>query len=93
MPGRAARHQHADAAPAPVSREVIEAALAQREASARIHAARIGRLAAAIAAGDFSLDNVRNISLALLPLTDDLVSIRQGVECSARHEACGEVAA
>jgi len=74
-------------------RQDIEATLAQHENAARITASRIGRIAAQVVAGDFSVARVQEIALALVPLTVDLVAIGKSEECAARHEACGETAA
>ena len=69
------------------------AELTQYEVSARITAARIGRLAAQVVAGDFSVAYARDIAMALVPLTADLVKIGDAEQCAARHEACNEIAA
>ena len=74
------------------TRQEIETTLSQHETAARITAARISRIAAQVAAGDFSVTRAQEIALALVPLTVDLVSIGQVEQCAARHDACSEAA-
>ena len=73
------------------TRQHIDTIIAQHEVSAKITAARIGRLAAQVVAGDFSVAYARDIALALVPLTTDLVKIGDAEQCAARHEACGAI--
>ena len=80
-----------DSRPGP--RQHIETTIAQHENGARITAARIGRLAAKITAGDFTVAHARDIALALVPLTEDLVKIGDAEQCAARHDACTGTAA
>ncbi len=72
----------------PATREHIETTLTQHEVAARITAARIGRIAAKITAGDFDLTHVRDLAMALEVLTIELVKIGDAEQCAARHAAC-----
>ena len=77
----------------PRPREHIETTLTQHEVAAKITAARMGRIAAKITAGDFDLAHVRDMYLALEVLTIELVKAGDAQQCAARHEACNPIAA
>ena len=77
----------------PRTREHIETTITPHEVAARITASRIGRIADAIAAGDFDLSHVRAIAMALEALTIEIVKIGDAEQCAARHPACNENAA
>lgn len=81
------------AAPAAPRDPQMAVTLSQHVVSARITAARIGRLAAQVEAGDFDLAHVRAIYLALEVLTVEMVKIGDAEQCAARHEACNGIAA
>ena len=74
-------------------REHIETTISQHEVAAKITAARLGRIAAQVEAGDFDLAHVRAIAMALEALTIELVKIGAAHQCAARHPGCIETTA
>ena len=75
------------------SREHIGTTLTQHEVAARITAARIGRIAGQVEAGDFDPAHVRAMALALFALGEQVTKIADAEQCAARHEACNEITA
>ena len=74
-------------------REHIETTISQHQVAAKITAARMGRIAAQVEAGDFDLAHVRAMYLALEVLTIEMVKAGDAQQCAARHPACIETTA